>query len=212
MTGAFCMEPSFLRWRLRTDEVRFSKTKTKTKTKEREKPMGMFSGEDMGNQHGSKGGVYFAEGHYICRLLKLSVEKTFKGRFFFCETEILDVLEPTEKTLSKKARPTITVTAGGDKFEQYKSTFLGNMADCMRGILACKSVATGEPATPETVEFDDEIANECIDPKDPYELVGTVFGVYAYEGKKKNGDPITKFTYFVPDNIEDYLESENDAA
>lgn len=174
--------------------------------------MGMFSGKNMADQQGSKGGVYFTPGTYVCRLNKVGIidpQRSVKA--FVAEFEVLDVIDPDPEDkmiLKKRSRPSVFVQVEGEKYKQYESTFLGNISDCLRGILACNAtLATGEVYTPEMVPYTDAIADECIEEGDPLDLTGTIVGVHAYQAQRKDGGPLTKLDYFVPDDIAEYAEA-----
>lgn len=149
--------------------------------------MGRFS--NIKNARGSRS-LYFQPGKYRVRIERCKYGKTRKGvDMFVAETE---VLESDSETLVVGTKPSFLVTLD-------KDPALGNIADFMRVGLATLSAMHGEIVVPDSVELEEEVAEEIVGEDNI--LAGVELNVYAYNKPTKAGHDFTRVEFNVPKDV-----------
>lgn len=163
--------------------------------------MGMFSEMNLNNYRSSKGGNYFKPGRFLGRLLVAKgIESRDGNTAFVAEFEILESNNPENHPVGD--RPSYYVAISKAKFPE---TAKGNIADCMRAMIACRELCEGGDApTIDEVDISNELAEAITDEEDQ-PMAGTIMGIQATEITTRAGNPFTKVQFFVPDNAAEYF-------
>jgi hypothetical protein len=167
--------------------------------------MGLFAGKDINKYRSSKGGNYLGPGRYVGRLLSakgiLYGQPTPTKEAFVAEFEILEVIgENSTQVVGEQTSHFVKLSD-----TDFPDTAYGNVADCMRAMVACADAAEGNaPDSIDSVDIDDETA-EVITSKDQ-PMAGTIMGISAVQIKTKKGHDFTKISYFVPENVAAYYQ------
>lgn len=159
--------------------------------------MGMFEGMNVNQYRSSRGGNYFQEGDYACRVLSMKViKKRDNHTAFVAEYEVLESNNEDIKVGSKRS---IFIKMSD---AQYQETAMGNVADAMRAGLASMMYLHGEASAEipkiDKVNVSDDDADQIIGEEQP--LAGAIVGVRAYQITTRAGNPFTKHDFFIPEN------------
>lgn len=160
---------------------------------------GMFSQMNLNNFRSSKGGNYIKPGRYVARLLSAKgIERRGGETAFVAEFEVLETDSAENHPVGD--RPSYFIKLSDAAFPE---TAKGNIADCMRAMIACRERCEGGDIGDDIddVEISDDMAELITSDEQP--MAGTVMGILATNIVTRKGHDFTKVSFFVPENAEE---------